>query len=452
MFDEELIDCFSQKFGGDPSCLVSAPGRVNLLGEHTDYNGLPVLPISIPASIRAAVSPRNDAIIHIENLVPGYESSRFKIAPEIPHSAQGHWANYVKAAASALASHTGEKLTGMNALFGSDIPESAGLSSSSALVISSSLALLAVNHIDMDFLKLAELMAEGERYVGTQGGGMDQAICLLGRADHAVKIDFFPLRHSYVPFLTGYSILVVNSLIQAAKTENTLFLYNRRPVECSLAAAVINATYRPTPPITRLGDLRGVSFYEEYSTVDAFIAATFEKESYNLDEIAAITGETAESLTSNYLVNRAGIHLPIPEEGFLLRRRTRHVLTEAERVEQSCETLKTGNAVRFGELMNASHRSCDTDHDISTPELNKLVLLLTGAGAYGARLTGAGFGGCAVALVRDEDIHTISHIVEEEYYNRYITQHHPTLKAALNENNTIMFAVKPSRGAAVHER
>ena len=166
-----IIDAFRTHYGKKPAYLASAPGRVNLIGEHTDYNGFPVLPIAIPYSIRAAISPRDDHIVRIRNTGAVYPPREFGLAEKIPHSTPGDWANYVKAAASRLVEEFGAGLRGMDVLFEGDIPDLAGLSSSSALVVASALSLLAANGLEHNPVELAEMMAEGERYVGTQGGG-----------------------------------------------------------------------------------------------------------------------------------------------------------------------------------------------------------------------------------------------------------------------------------------
>ena len=194
MSDKNLSDKFKKLFNIEPSFIIKVPGRVNLIGEHTDYNGFPVLPISISCFISAIGAPRTDRSIHIRNIDSRFPYTVFDLSQSIPHSPDGDWANYVKAAVQSLSSVLENTPSGMNVLFQGTIPQSAGLSSSSALVIASALALLAANRHQMNPLELAELMAVGEHYVGTQGGGMDQAICLLGKKCKAVKIDFFPTR------------------------------------------------------------------------------------------------------------------------------------------------------------------------------------------------------------------------------------------------------------------
>lgn len=446
--DDTLVMDFTRDFGSSPDVIVKAPGRVNLIGEHTDYNGFPVLPISIPFAIKVAASLRTDKIVSIKNTRFDYHEKTFELSGDIPHSDTGDWSNYVKAAITTLASISGLNLSGMNALFHGDIPSSAGLSSSSALVVASALALLAVNHKEKDSLEIAEMMAYGEHYVGTQGGGMDQAICLLGKKGYAVRIDFFPLTYSYVFFPENYSIIVAHSLVQAAKTKNAMLLYNRRPAECRLATAIINAHYQPEPPLKHLGDLTDYKLMG-YGSLSEFVEHTFKRESYSLSDITKITHESTVSLINKYLLTRSGIPMPPPPEGFLIRQRAFHVLSEADRVDESRRALEQNDAVTFGKLMNESHQSCDENYNISTPELNVLVSIMRENGALGARLTGAGFGGCAIGLFRDDSVALAMEYIKKQYYEEYISRNRPDLLENNDFDDSLLFAVKPSDGAIV---
>ena len=440
---------FSRRYGVAPEYAITAPGRVNLIGEHTDYNGLPVLPVSIPFAIRAVVSARTDTTVVIANINPSYAEDRFDLTPEIHHSPQGYWTNYVKAAVLTLMNQSGGQLRGFNALFHGDIPPSAGLSSSSAMVIASALALKAVNNIEIDSLELAELMADGERYVGTQGGGMDQAICLLGKEGCALKLDFFPLRFEYVPFPPSHSIIVAHSLIKASKTKSTMYKFNTRSAECRLATAAINAIFKLSLPLERLGDITGRDFFRSYNSPADFVNETFTRDSYTPGDIAGITGDTESSLTEKYLLGRYGDPLPIPSGGFRLRKRTLHILMEAERVEESRQILHDNDPEGFGELMNASHKSCSELYEISTPELDELTRIMRQSGALGARLTGAGFGGCAIALVHDDRCEKIMDNVKKFYYTTYMAEKHPGIVRVTKPDERMMFAVKPAQGAHV---
>ncbi len=447
--DSYLLKQFMSDFDKLPAYLIKAPGRINLIGEHTDYNGFPVMPAAIPFTITAAASPRTDSTVNIKNTDFSFKPLSFDMSSDIPHSSDGDWSNYVKAAVNELYSRLKNGLHGMDVIFHGDIPSSAGLSSSSALVIASALALLSVNNNDMDPVELAETMAYGEHYVGTQGGGMDQAICLLGRKDHAVKIDFFPLRHIPVSFPEGYSVVVAHSLVRAAKTENALLLYNRRPAECRLATVMMNSVHKAAQPLNRLGDLVNMEWFDLKSDIDDFVNGTFDRDSYSLEDISSFTGETIDSLTRNCLMTRSGIPMPAPEDGFLIRARALHVLTEACRVEDSVDVLGSGNAPGFGALMNASHESCDRLYGISTPELNRLVEIMREYGALGARLTGAGFGGCAIGLVHNNDVNSVIDGIRESYYDGYIRKNRPDLEGSFENTDTLLFAVKPADGAMV---
>ncbi len=445
----DLVTAFESRFGKKPEVIVSAPGRVNLIGEHTDYNGYPVMPAAIPFTIDVAASPRSDATVSIANTDTAYSDDTFTVSADIEPSAAGRWTNYVKAAANELATRLDRELSGMDAIFQGSIPNSAGLSSSSALVVASALALLAANGVDPDPIELAEMMAHGEHYVGTQGGGMDQAVCLLGRAGYAVKLDFFPLRHTPVPFPGGCSVVVAHSLVRAAKTENALLLYNRRPAECRLATALLNERFSPETPLVRLGDLPGNDFFERHASPETFVDEVFPRESYSMENMVGMLGISADEITRRFLMTRSGDPMPVPEDGFRIRSRALHVLTEAARVEKSREVLAAGDARAFGALMDASHESCDTLYGISTPELNELTAIMRDAGALGARLTGAGFGGCAIALVADADVQAVMDAVKERYYRGYLAEKQPDAVQKQTVDDSILFAIRPADGARV---
>jgi galactokinase len=190
---------------------------VNLLGEHTDYNMLPVLPMAIERSVLIAGAARADRTVTLRNSGAFAERS-FALAERIPKFADGDWGNYAKAAAQGLIDDGCRLDRGADLMVEGDVPNGAGLSSSSALVVASALALLAANDEEIPFERLAEILSRAERYVGTLSGGMDQAISLLARKGHALRIDFAPLRHRVVPLPPEYAIVVCHSLVQAEKS------------------------------------------------------------------------------------------------------------------------------------------------------------------------------------------------------------------------------------------
>src|SRR5262245_37541500 len=256
---EALVQRFADHYGRRPTVVVRAPGRVNIIGEHTDYNGLPVLPMAIDRHMLIAAAPRNDRRIHLANTESRFAPRSYQLQAGIRRFAAGDWGNYHKAAAQGLLPSLGpDVLRGGDFLVEGTVPPGAGLSSSSALVVGSALALLAVNDHSVLPLQLAGLTAVAERYVGTQSGGMDQAVCLLAGAGHALRIDFDHLRAPALPVGAGYSIVVCHSLVEAEKSGAARNAYNSRVIECRLACHVLERLLGASlpRPLAHLGELR----------------------------------------------------------------------------------------------------------------------------------------------------------------------------------------------------
>ena len=441
---------FQNAFPDERPCfLVEAPGRVNLIGEHTDYNGYPVMPLALTRAIRILLSPRDDAEIV---LVSGYGRQGFTLAPEIVPSPAGDWINYVKAACQGLIQHFGEGTfrRGFHGALQGDVPSGAGLSSSSALVVASALALLAANEREMPPAELADLMADAERYVGTAGGGMDQAVCLNAVEGHALRIGFFPLTARPVRMPGQAAVVIANSMVAAEKSGAARLRYNRRPLECRLATKLIAAalekrTGRELTAVARLAGINpktvGMSAEDLQSTI---LDGILRDGPYTTAEIAWLLGTDVAAIQETALTLPDGAVFPEPEDGFRLKQRVRHVLTEAARVDAAADALEEGDVAAIGELMNQSHASCRDDYGISTPELDALVDIMRGAGALGARLTGAGFGGCAVALVHATDEAPFIEAVSRRYHVDYL---------GLSEGppEDAVFATKAGPGAGVHK-
>jgi N-acetylgalactosamine kinase len=392
---------------------VSAPGRVNLIGEHTDYNGLPVLPIAIERSIVIAGAARSDRRVQIVNVDPSFPPREYELANEIPAFPAGDWGNYAKAAAQGLHLLLGEKdLRGGDFLVEGNIPAGAGLSSSSALVVASALALLAVNERTADRARLAEVLACAERYVGTLSGGMDQAICLLAEAGRALRIDFAPLRTRLVPVGSGYSFVVCDSLVAAQKSGAARAGYNQRVRECRLASHIISHVLREQlpRPLAQLGDLRDLLPPASLRNLIDSLADVLPSHPVRIDEAARLTGSNPEELSRKLALE------PRSDATYAVSPRARHVLGEARRVDEAEDALRNGDWQKFGALMDASHASCRDDYEVSCPELEALVSAAKEAGALGARLTGAGFGGCTVNLVRVGEVESFVAAMQRKYY------------------------------------
>ncbi|UCF99740.1 MAG: galactokinase [Spirochaetaceae bacterium] len=453
----KMVETHSARFHSRELGIARAPGRVNLIGEHTDYNGLPVFPMAVDRDIAAVFAPRKDRQIILINTDPVFAERSFQIEESIPSYSTGDWGNYCKAAVQGLLDFFRQKrrsvdrFRGFEATFDGNIPSAAGMSSSSALVVLCALIFLAVNDLDLHTtvegkLELADLLAGAEHYVGTQGGGMDQAISLMGRSGHAVKIDFFPLQIRPAPLPDDYSIVVADSTVKAAKTAEALDKYNRRPIECRLAAAVLKKTlsdrFGREVPVALLGDLNEHRLAVPEGEIWTIADAAFHEHPYHLEEIAAILGQKPEKTAHLYCQRRDGTIFPQPTEGFKLQQRYRHVIDEGRRVEQSVQALETGDIHGFGRLMNRSHESCRDLYEISCQELERLVQISREAGAVGSRLTGAGFGGCTVSLVENNRVESFVEHVIQAFYRHY-------LKRDDRDFGSLIFPCRAADGASI---
>lgn len=371
---ERLLAAFHAQYGdARPTHVVAVPGRVNLIGEHLDYNLLPVLPMAIPRHVGLILRVRDDRVVRIASTAHRFGAREFHAGPEIEPYRAGDWGNYVKAAVQGIARQAGCE-RGFDAIVHSDIPVAEGLSSSSALVVAVGLAACAANGHSIARLDLADVLARAERYVGTAGGGMDQAVALCAERGAALRIDFDPLRVRPVALPGDWRFVVASSLAPAEKSGGARATYNRRTAECRRALALMLARVgRATPERSYRG-----------------LLAAWDSEE---------------------LVHRAAKLL---DE--VLFRRFRHVITEATRVEAAVNAIEQRNLTTFGALLDASHASLRDDYQVSTPELDQLCEIARGAGAAGARLTGAGLGGSAVAVCDADCEAQVFSALERRFY------------------------------------
>jgi N-acetylgalactosamine kinase len=275
---------------------------------------------------------------------------------------------------------------------------------------------------------------------------MDQAISLMGRAGHALRIDFYPLQTRAAVLPDKYSVVVANSTIKAAKTTEALDKYNRRPIECRLAAAVLKRTfserYGREVPICLLGDIDEHKLAIPESEIWKIADAVLHEDPYTLREIAGILGQSPVKTAALYCKRRDGSIFPDPEDGFKLQQRYRHVIEEGRRVKRSVRALEAEDIPMFGELMNQSHRSCRDLYEISCPELDRLVGISLEAGALGSRLTGAGFGGCTVNLVENSKVESFIQRVTQSYYREYLGRDDRNFE-------TLIFPCRAAEGASI---
>jgi len=346
MLDPNVIrERFQQQYAVPPELIVAAPGRVNLLGEHTDYNDGFVLPVAIDRTTCVAARPRTDRQIRVRT-AQFDQSDSFSLDQIMPN-ADAPWSNYVRGVAQGLLDR-GLPLRGADLLIDSDIPLGSGLSSSAALEVAVGYALQRLNRQSLPGEELALLAQAAEnQFVGVQCGIMDQFIVTLGQAEHALLIDTRDLGYELVPLPSSVRVVVCDSRVERTLAGSA---YNQRRAECAEAVQLLQ------PHLPHINALRDV--------------------------------------TPDDLARYADMLPP------LVQARARHVVSENARTLTGAAALRTGNLTDFGQCMRDSHTSLRDDYAVSIAELDVLVAAATSVpGCYGSRLTGAGFGGCTVSLV-----------------------------------------------------
>lgn len=435
---DALVEQFIAKYGCSPRYIARAPGRVNLIGEHIDYCGYGVLPMAIEQDIAMAFTPTDTNDIHISNTQSCYESQVIDIGS---YAIEGvAWYNYFLCGFKGIVEHFNiGKPCGMCIMTDGTVPPSSGLSSSSALVCCASIVTLFANGIADGVSKkeLADLCARSERFIGTQGGGMDQAVSFLAEVGKAIKIDFNPLVCTPLSLPDGYSFVIANCGVSMNKAATLSF--NERVVECRLSAKLIatikGLNWKEIDKFLQVQQALSCTLQEMPSVVKECLHEEF----YSKEEICQLLGITniEEAIVSmSPQAKEAANRL----NSYRLYQRAMHVFQEAGRVTtfQKMATLthQEGVGVKLGQLMNDSHYSCSNVYECSCPELDRLVQVCTSQGALGCRLTGAGWGGCTVSIVDNQQLDEFMAGVRLKYYNDKMEE-------------TQLFATRPGPGAAV---
>jgi galactokinase len=365
---------FRERFGAVPR-VFSAPGRVNLIGEHTDYNLGFVLPIAIAERAYVAAGPRSDRTLRAYSVELKKDRS---LSLDAPFVRRGKWLDYVEGVARALVAR-GVNVTGADLYVSSDVPLGAGLSSSAALELALGMALnaLASGALTPRDLALAGQSAEND-FVGVRSGCMDQLVSALGREGHALFIDCRSLEVTPVPLpKADVKFVVCDTRVRHAHSASG---YNQRRDECEAALALLQKAGRGLQSLREIG-------IEE------------------LDDIGRL--------------------LPDP-----LVRRVRHVVRENMRTSAAADALRRGHLPAFGRFMNGSHASLRDDYEVSSPELDFVVALAQREpGVIGARMTGGGFGGSAVILVDAADVDQLFEVLAKAYAAKFGNE--PALRVAV---------------------
>jgi galactokinase len=292
---------------------------------------------------------------------------------------------------------------------------------------------MAVNGLELDSQETATMVARSERYVGTRGGGMDQAVSILGRRDHALFIEFDPLRVRAIKMPANASLVVADSRQIADKSGMVRAEYNRRVVECSLAARILGRTLN-LDGVTILGDVvRALPKWNAADLVEKLAAASPVRLDADLKEAANILGVAQSPLDVDLLGQGSNRIALDPKRPLEILKRARHVLSETERVIRAADVLEAGRLDEMGTLMNASHQSLAEDFECSTSRLDAIVECARRGGALGARLTGAGFGGSIVALCDVANADAVIESIDRGYYEKFAPGTSPAnLRAVLH--------------------
>ncbi len=361
---EKLIELFKTRFGRAPRLWVQAPGRVNILGEHTDYNDGFVFPAAIDRHLSIAAASRSDSTVRAYS-IDFQQESVFSLS-EPTRSESEPWCNYVRGVLVQYQKR-GFNPPGMDLVLAGDVPVGAGLSSSAALEVAVAETVRALAGWQVDRVQMALLSQSAEReFVGVQCGIMDQFVSALAQAGTALFIDCRDLSYSAFPLSERISVVVCDSRVQRSLDTSA---YNRRRSECEQAVEALQ------PVLEGIGALRDVT------------PGQLEQHRERLSEVVF--------------------------------RRARHVVYEDDRVLRGIKMLERGEIVGFGRLLYESHASLRDDYEVSCRELDELVELARGVDAtLGARMTGAGFGGCTVNLVSTEGVEAFQEHVSRGYRQR----------------------------------
>ena len=365
---KHLEQKFQEVFGAPAEKQFFAPGRVNLIGEHTDYNGGNVFPCAIDKGTYGLVKKRNDRKFRMysENFAD-LGVMEFTL-DELTNDKKHDWANYPKGVIKMFL-EAGQKIdSGFDILFSGNIPNGAGLSSSASIEMLTAIVLKDLFHLSIDSVEMAQLGKKTENlFIGVNSGIMDQFAIAMGKKDHAILLDCNTLKYAYVPVVLKDEVIVIANTNKRRGLADSK--YNERRAECDEALAELQTKL----PIKALGEL----------SIEQFEA------------------------------NKDLIKSPIRQK------RAKHAVYENQRTLKAQKELSAGNLAEFGKLMNQSHISLRDDYEVTGVELDTLAALAwEQPGVVGSRMTGAGFGGCTVSIVKKDKVDDFIKNVGEAYKNK----------------------------------
>ncbi|KAL4969734.1 galactokinase galE [Aspergillus stella-maris] len=448
-----LVSQFYKQYNHRPDFVARSPGRVNIIGEHIDYNLYDVLPTAVSVDVIIAVkvvpSSGSDSTVKIANVVPDKFPTREFAVPhdtDVEIDPKKHeWVNYFKAglvgALKVLRKSGSFAPASMEVLVDGNVPPGGGISSSAAFVCSSALAVMKANNHDVSKQDLLDLAVVSERAVGVYSGGMDQAASIFSRRGYLLYTQFFPnfsAQHVPIPKASEeITFLMAQSFVTSNKAETAPRHYNLRVAECTLAAVVLAKANDLTLPkdnsslgyslrtfhnelMRKEGRLGDPLEYQIDSVIQATQDLLTQEQGYTRDEIAQLLGISVSDLEAKYLSS-----FPVQAERFLLRQRALHCFKEARRVLdfKAClahaKTLDDSKIHYLGQLLNESQASCREVYECSAPQVDEICAIARKAGTWGSRLTGAGWGGCTVHMLPQSKVEAVTKALKEQYYLKY---------------------------------
>ncbi|KAI9319875.1 galactokinase [Dichotomocladium elegans] len=461
-----LVEQFTSIYGQKPEFVARSPGRVNLIGEHIDYCGFGVMPMGIePDTLIAVATTDADSRIRIANVDPKYEAREFDYVggTEIVEidATKHEWSNYFKCGYKVIMDGQKDvKPKGLYLLMDGTVPAGSGLSSSASIVCASAVAVVVANKLPFGKQALTEKVITAEHYLGLNNGGMDQTASVFAEKGKALNVEFVPklvakpvkLPETQPPL----AFVIANTLVTSDKVVTAPRNYNLRVVETRMAALFLSKALKLPKSVDVLKDVHDLYFSnsEDVSlspadklgkllevALEAFPKDSNNGEGYTLEDVAEMVGLPVQTLHDQYLTR-----FPVETDYFRLVQRTRHVLSEARRVLLFGDVAKRADANTLkdlGDLMNASQESCDKQFNCSCPEINQICTIALNHGAYGARLTGAGWGGCTVMLTTEDNVPKLIQAIKDEYY---AVKFQSLSSKDLDE---AVLATKPGSGSAV---
>ena len=444
-----ILKHFIAKFGDKKVVVAGSPGRINLMGRHIDHHGGGINVMALDRRLTMVVSPRTDNIVRVTNLNPQYPDDEFAIT-EVKHkewldyldsepvvqelaASRGKWTNYIKSAIFRFQKESSNLLCGMDMAVVSDLPAAAGLSSSSAIVVATAEAIVALNSLHLTDQQFIELCGEGEWFVGSRGGFGDHAAMKYGRPGKFVHLGFHPFTVGESASLPDdYAVIIADSTLKARKSEGSKDRFNAQVAAYDLSLMLLDQTY----PNEHITDMRSLAAVRPYSKLYDMLRSL---------PLSASRKQLEEALPDD-LHKLARLFASHADPGaYNLRGVILYGLSEMERSERFMETLKKGAYDLLGKMMKISHngdrigdptisddqlkRLSADDADLafqcgayacSIPQIDELCDLLDSTpGVLGSELVGAGLGGCIVALVKKDQAANIIDVLNKKYYAKY---------------------------------